>query len=132
MNLKLDENLSRHLKPALVSLMHDVVTVMDEGLLSQPDPIVAVAANREERMLLNLDLEFADLRKFPPVGYHGIILLRSRSLGPLFVNRFVEEFVRDTDLESLTGCVVVLDPAQIKVRRPPLETDTGKWEEISI
>ena len=37
MKLKLDENLSRHLKPALALLEHDVLTAADEGLLSQSD-----------------------------------------------------------------------------------------------
>ncbi len=35
MKLKLDENLSRHLKPALTGLGHDVLTAADEGLLSR-------------------------------------------------------------------------------------------------
>ena len=63
MKLKLDENLSRHLKPTLASLGHDVMTAADEGLLSQPDTVVAKAADGESRILLTLDIEFADLRK---------------------------------------------------------------------
>jgi hypothetical protein len=38
MKLKLDENLSRHLKPVLIGLGHDVLTAADENLLS-PAPI---------------------------------------------------------------------------------------------
>jgi len=63
MRLKLDENLSRHLKPALIRLGHDVLTTADEGLLSHSDSEVAACAAREGRMLLSLDIEFADLRK---------------------------------------------------------------------
>ena len=130
-NLKLDENLSRHLKQALASLQHDVVTVIDENLLSHPDPTVAAAAKSEGRILLTLDLEFADLRKYPPGSHPGIILFRPRSFGPLAVNRFVEEFVRDTNLEPLVACVVVVDPTRVRVRRPLRETDNG-GEEISV
>ena len=54
------------------------------------------------------------------------------SFGPLAVNRFVEEFVRDTDLEQLARCVVVVDPSRVRVRRPPLETESDEWEEIFI
>jgi hypothetical protein len=36
MKLKLDENLSRHLKPVLIELGHDVLTAADENLLSHP------------------------------------------------------------------------------------------------
>ncbi len=59
MKLKLDENLSRHLKPALTALGHDTLTAADENLLSRPDTEIARAASREERMLLTLDVEFA-------------------------------------------------------------------------
>ena len=61
MKLKLDENLSRHLKPVLTHLGHDVLTAADEDLLSRPDTEVAASASREGRILLSLDIEFADL-----------------------------------------------------------------------
>jgi predicted nuclease of predicted toxin-antitoxin system len=52
MKLKLDENLSRHLKPVLTLLEHDVLTAADEGLLSQSDVVVARTSMAEGRMLL--------------------------------------------------------------------------------
>jgi len=116
MKLKLDENLSRHLKDALASLQHDIATVADEGLLSHPDNVIAAAAASEDRMLLTLDIEFADLRKYPPGGHPGIILFRPRTFGPLAVNRFVENFVKSTDLSSFVSCVVVVEPSRIRVR----------------
>lgn len=69
-------------------------------------------------MLLSLDIEFADLRKYPPGSHPGIILFRPASLGPLSVNRFVEQFVRSTDLSALSACVVVVEPQRIRVRKP--------------
>ncbi len=121
LKLKLDENLSRHLKHDPGMLQHDVVTVADEGLLSKSDPEIAAAAKTEGRILLTLDLEFADLRKYPPGSHPGIILFRPVSFGPLAVNRFVEGFVQNTDLQPLVGCVVVVDPSRVRVRRPSTE-----------
>lgn len=118
MRLKLDENLSRHLAPLLSSLGHDVRTAEEEGLLSGPDTAVAAAAKSEGRLLLTLDLEFGDLRKYPPGAHPGVILFRPRSYGPLTVNRFVEEFIRTSDVELLAGCVAVIDPGRVRVRRP--------------
>jgi predicted nuclease of predicted toxin-antitoxin system len=118
MRLKLDENLSRHLKPILVAAGHDVLTTADEDLLSRPDVEVAACAARESRILLTLDIEFADLRKYPPGSHPGIILFRPASLGPLSVNRFVESFVRSTDLSKLSGCVAVVGPQGVRVRQP--------------
>ncbi len=119
MRLKLDENLSRHLKASLSSLQHDVLTAAEEGLLSQPDTVVAAAARREGRILLTLDVEFGDLRKYPPGTHPGIILFRPRTLGPLAVNRFIESFMRRTDLKRVIGCVVIVEPDRIRTRQPP-------------
>jgi hypothetical protein len=68
MELKPDENLSRHLKPVLIGLGHDVLTAADENLLSHPDTEIDQAAKEEQRMLMTLDVEFADLRKYPNPG----------------------------------------------------------------
>jgi predicted nuclease of predicted toxin-antitoxin system len=68
-NIKLDENLSRHLKDQLLPLGHNVSTAFEEGLLGKVDVDVSAAAKGEDRMVFTLDLDFADLRKFPP-GSH--------------------------------------------------------------
>ena len=119
MKLKLDENLSRHLKPVLRDQGHDVLTAADENLLSRPDTEIARAAAAEQRILLTLDVQFADLRKYPPGSHPGIILFRPLSLGPLWVNRFVADFMRSADLGALAGCVAVVEPGRVRVRYPP-------------
>jgi len=116
--LKLDENLSRHLKSTLSSLRHDVVTAEDDGLLSQPDAVVARAAAEEGRALLTLDAGFADLRKYPPGTHPGIVLFRPRSFGPGTVHAMIEEFIRSTDLVEFAGCTVLVEPGRIRIRRP--------------
>lgn len=118
MKLKLDENLSRHLKPVLLELGHDVLTAADENLLSHPDTEIAQAAKDEQRMLMTLDVEFADLRKYPPGSHPGVILFRPLSLSPISVNAFITDFVRRTDLDKLVACVAVVDPVHVRVRYP--------------
>jgi hypothetical protein len=46
------------------------------------------------------------------------VLFRPVSLGPLSVNHFVERFARSTDLSGLSGCIAVVEPRGIRVRRP--------------
>jgi predicted nuclease of predicted toxin-antitoxin system len=118
MKLKLDENLSRHLKTSLINLGHEVMTVADEHLLSKPDTIIASEAKKEGRILLTLDVGLADIRKAPPGTHPGIIIFRPATLGPLEVNRFVEAFASDNDLEIFRGCIVVVEQKRIRVRRP--------------
>ena len=122
MKLKLDENLSRHLKPVLIGFGHDVLTAADENLLSRPDTEIASAAKKEKRMLLTLDIEFADLRKYPPGSHPGVILFRPLSLSPLSVNAFIADFIRRSELEKLAGCIAVVDPVHVRIRSPQNKT----------
>lgn len=117
--LKLDENLSVLLKGTLSRMGYDVRTAGEEELLGRPDTEIAAAARREERVLLTLDLEFGDLRKHPPGKHPGIVLFRPRSLGPLTVNRFIEGFLQSANLEDFPGCIIIVDPSKVRVRRPP-------------
>lgn len=89
MKIKLDENLSRHLKSRFNNLSHEISTVDDEGLLSKPDSFVASVCKSEGKMLLTLDLEFGDLRKYPPGTHPGIILFRLKSNSLFSVSQFV-------------------------------------------
>jgi len=116
--LKLDENLSRHLKAQLGPLGHDVETVAEEGLSGRSDVLVGSAAQREQRMLFTLDVEFADIRKHPPGTNPGIILFRPRSMGPLEASRMVLEFTQRADFDFFVGCVVVVEWDRVRVRRP--------------
>lgn len=118
MELKLDEKFSRHLKPVLMALGHDTLTAADENLLSRPDTEIAHASKREKRMVLTLDIEFADLRKYPPGSHPGIILFRPQSLSPLSVNKFIADFIGRTELDKLAACVAVVDPVHVRVRHP--------------
>lgn len=124
MRVKLDENLSRFLKLNLQRLGHDVETVGEEGLLSRPDVEVAAFAASERRMLLTLDLDFSDARTYPPGSHPGIVLFRPGSMGPLTVNAFVEVFVEATNLDDLAGCLVVVDPDRVRVRRSAHSAET--------
>jgi predicted nuclease of predicted toxin-antitoxin system len=130
MKIKLDENISRHLKPHLQQAGHDVFTAADEGLRGESDVAVGAAAKAEGMMLFTLDLEFADLRKFPPGTHPGIILFRPESMGPLTTNRFIVNFVKETDITALSGCTVIVDLTRVRIRRPSLDTNASEWEEI--
>jgi hypothetical protein len=44
-------------------------------------------------ILFTLDLEFADLRKFPPGTHPGILLFRPHSMGPLATQQTVSSSI---------------------------------------
>ena len=67
-------------------------------------------------VVFTLDVAFADIRRFPPGTHPGIVLFRPASLGPIAVNRFVLDFVRDQNLGSLLGSLVIAEPGRIRIR----------------
>jgi predicted nuclease of predicted toxin-antitoxin system len=76
MKVKTDQNVPVEAAEDLREAGHDAVTVDDEGLGGQPDARVADACRAEGRAILTLDLDFADIRVYPPGDYAGIIVLR--------------------------------------------------------
>lgn len=53
-------------------------TVADEHLTGAEDSAIAVRSRAEGRVLITLDLDFANLRAYPPAEYAGIVVLRSK------------------------------------------------------
>jgi predicted nuclease of predicted toxin-antitoxin system len=73
---KLDENMPVEAAQLLAAAGHDVATVVDQGMGGQPDATVATACQVERRAIVTFDLDFADIRAYPPADYHGIIVFR--------------------------------------------------------
>ena len=80
---KLDENLPRDAEALLRNDGHDVHTALDERLGGHPDGEVLDACVRETRILVTFDLDFADIRRYPPASHAGVWVLRppTQSIG---------------------------------------------------
>lgn len=76
MRFKLDENIPRAVAEALRAAAHDADTALDEALGGGSDARLMDACRRERRVLVTLDLDFADIRLYPPAGHAGIWVLR--------------------------------------------------------
>jgi hypothetical protein len=81
MKIKLDQNLSIHLRKVLAALNHDVDTVFDEGLTGVDDVAVLKAANSQDRILFTLDTDFLNLKAYPPGSHSGHRCFSSASSG---------------------------------------------------
>lgn len=118
MRLKLDENLPTGLATEPTVRGHDADTVIDEGLGGQPDPVVVAAATDAGRMLVTLDRGIGDLRRYPPGSHAGVLVLRPTSQDPPSVLALVDRLLQVHDLDDLTGCVVIVEPRRVRIRRP--------------
>ena len=75
---KLDENVPSDAESLLRRLGHEVETALGEQLGGQTDSRLYEVSRAEERILvtLDLDLDFADIRQYPPSDHPGMWVLR--------------------------------------------------------
>ena len=116
MRFKLDENLPLQLKWLFTESGHDAVTVLDQGMGGAADSEVASACLLEERVLLTQDIDFADIRMYPPGEYPGIVVLRlvSQSRDDLVEigARLIETLVRSSPKRQLW----IVEGSRVRIR----------------
>lgn len=118
MLVKLDENLARAHVEVIVDAGHTGERVTDELLSGAPDAVVWQRACAEGRFFITLDLDFSDVRRYPPGTHPGILLLRPRNTGRAAVLAVLSRVVREQGLETLKGCLAVADEQRTRIRRP--------------
>jgi predicted nuclease of predicted toxin-antitoxin system len=80
---KIDENLPRDVDMELRREGHDVRSAIEQGLGGGNDGDLLAACRAERRILVTLDVDFGDVRAYPPANEAGIWVLRptSQSIG---------------------------------------------------
>ncbi len=116
MKFKLDENLPELVHESLRELGHDVHTVAQEGLAGAQDAAVLQACNVEDRILITLDLDFSDIRTYPPGSYSGIWVLRPRKQTFKMIHALVLAGVRLSTVERVRGQLWVIDEKRVRIR----------------
>jgi predicted nuclease of predicted toxin-antitoxin system len=117
MKFKVDESLPTEAAELLRQFGHETQTVGDEGLAGHPDPEIAEACRVEERILITLDLDFADIRAYPPEQHSGIIVLRAALQSKPRVLRLLGSVIPFLARESPIGALWIVDEAGIRIRR---------------
>jgi hypothetical protein len=96
-----------------------------ESLSGVPDERVFEACVNERRYLITLDLDFADVLRFPPHKASGIAVLRLPKGASLrLLERFVSEFVHAIRADTIHGRLRIIEPGRIRVH----EDTTGAAE----
>ena len=116
MLFKVDENLHADCAKFLCANGHDALTVFDQGLRGHDDDDVADICRRESRSLLTLDLDFSDVRAYPPADYSGIIVMRLVDQSRPAVVRVLKRILPQLATEALSGKLWIVDESQVRVR----------------
>lgn len=116
MRFKIDENLHDDVAALLAGAGHDAETVHTEGLQGCPDQVLAAHCAQEDRAIVTLDLDFADIRAFPPASTPGMIVLRVHDQSRSSVLRVMRHAVDLLERESVAGCLWIVTDAGIRIR----------------
>jgi predicted nuclease of predicted toxin-antitoxin system len=116
MRAKLDENLPVEAAELLRTASWECDTVYDEGLAGADDPDVAAACQTGARVLFTLDLDFADIRAYPPSDYVGIVVLRPREPSRRQVLQLVSRVLSVLSTEWIQHRLWIVEPARVRVR----------------
>jgi predicted nuclease of predicted toxin-antitoxin system len=79
LKFKIDENLPAECASLLREAGFEAATVAEEKLSGADDSILFDRCRTENRILITLDLDFADVHTYPPGSHSGIVVFRSGS-----------------------------------------------------
>jgi len=116
MRAKLDENMPTEAIGLLAAAGWDCSTVFDEGLSGAEDPRVSEVCRIEGRVLFTLDLDFADIRAYPPESHVGIVVLRPFEPHRDAVLRLLARAIETLTTEWAAGRLWIVEPERIRIR----------------
>jgi predicted nuclease of predicted toxin-antitoxin system len=116
MRLKLDENLGVRTRQLFRDAGHEVKTVLEQGLGGTSDQHLYEVCRDEKMGLVTLDLDFADVLRFPPDTSAGIAVIRVPQNPSLSVlQRLAAQLVQAINSQSLEGQLWIVEVGRIRM-----------------
>ncbi|GAB4492562.1 MAG: DUF5615 family PIN-like protein [Anaerolineales bacterium] len=116
MKFKIDENLPIDAAVLLKNAGHDALTVYDENLTGCQDTDIAAVSAAESRILLTLDLGFANIRAYPPSKYPGIIVFRLSRQNKQNVLQAISRLLRVFDTHLVHNKLWIVEERRVRIR----------------
>jgi predicted nuclease of predicted toxin-antitoxin system len=112
---KLDENLSPTLAAGFLAAGHEAHSVLEQALGGASDPRVIEVCRLESRTLITLDLDFANIQRYPPTHYAGIMVLRLGTQAHRPVASALADAIRLLEREALSGRLWIVESGRIRI-----------------
>jgi predicted nuclease of predicted toxin-antitoxin system len=118
MKFKLDENFGGRTQLIFVAAGHDVQTVRDESLQGASDQQLYDLCRTEQRCLVTLDLDFADVTRFSPKKASGIVVIRvPRNPSLALLERLVRQFLQAAAQMTVERNLWIVEVGRIRVHQ---------------
>jgi predicted nuclease of predicted toxin-antitoxin system len=121
MRFFLDANMPRSAMAVVSRFGHEVEFARDVGMGQAPDDEIAARVRKTGAVLLTRDLDFADVRRYPPDQFLGLVVLRlPENTVASDIAQVLERFLRERVLvSSLPGHLAIVELERARFR-PPL------------
>jgi len=116
MKFKIDENLPIEVAEILIAAGHDATTINAQHLQGVDDPDLADACVRERRVLVTLDLDFADIRAYPPHEFPGFIVMRLGSQSKRHILRVLRAIAPLIAHEPIEQHLWIVEETGVRIR----------------
>ena len=122
MTFKLDENLGTKTKRLFLAAGHDVQTVRDQGLSGCSDERLYELCCAEKRCLVTLDMDFADVVRFPPAESKGIVIIRlPKNPNFTLLQQLIQQFLQALTQMSVGNRLWVIEAGRIRIHQSETE-----------
>lgn len=124
MKFKLDENFGSRTQELFRASSHDVQTVRDQELQGCEDLNLYKVCCVEQRCLVTLDLDFADITRFSPTEANGIIVIRvPRNPSLALLGQMVQQFLDALSKMSVEKKLWIVEIGRIRIHQIETEED---------
>lgn len=104
----------------LRELGHDVVHLRDRGLQKLPDDEILALALVEQRVILSIDLDFAQLLAVSKRALPSVILFRLGNENYDEINQRLIEVLNNCQQDLATGAIVSVNNETFRVKKLPI------------
>lgn len=121
MRFKIDENMPVESATILNEAGHDALTIHDQRMVGEADAKVATVYKLERRALVTPDLDFADIRAYPPSEHPGIVVIRPKNQAKVNVLQLLMRLIPLLANEPLSGNLWMLQENGLRIREGEFE-----------
>ena len=114
-----DHCVSKSIVQTLREANHEVLRLRDVLPVESSDAVVITKAEEIDAILLSLNGDFADIVKYPPKNYKGIVALQMRNhseILPKLIGRLTAYLKAQPAMEHYRGRLLVVEVDRIRIR----------------
>jgi predicted nuclease of predicted toxin-antitoxin system len=116
MKFKIDENLPNELAELLIHEGYNSSTVAEQNLKGTVDSELIAVCREEDRILVTLDVDFANIKTYPPQDYAGIIVLRVGRQSKSHVLDIFQKAIPLLNREPLAQHLWIVEETRVRIR----------------